>query len=173
MVRLPDDNRLRPTTARGTRTDIRISHEMGVEVLFSRTDVLDQRLEQPADLADPVGHGRAVEVDAFTGVDLRLPIERQVVGVLGDQHVRHGRLGRDATLDEAGGRRRLHHDLLARPAGIFRPARHDHPELGGHDVAVALIASSPDGQYASTQTVLTSMAEALAQADTQWSSPAC
>ncbi len=46
-------------------------------------------------------------------------------------------------------------------------------QLGGHDVAVALIASSPDGQYASTQTVLTSMAEALAQADTQWSSPAC
>ena len=43
----------------------------------------------------------------------------------------------------------------------------------GHDVAVALIASSPDGQYASTQTVLTSMAEALAQAETQWPSPAC
>ncbi|MCG7459787.1 hypothetical protein [Corynebacterium tuberculostearicum] len=46
-------------------------------------------------------------------------------------------------------------------------------QLGGHDVAVALIASSPDGQYASTQTVLTSMAEALAQAETQWPSPAC
>ena len=46
-------------------------------------------------------------------------------------------------------------------------------QLGGHDVAVALIASSPDGQYASTQNVLTSMAEALAQAETQWPSPAC
>ncbi|MBS5997821.1 MAG: hypothetical protein KIA11_07835 [Corynebacterium sp.] len=46
-------------------------------------------------------------------------------------------------------------------------------QLGGHDVAVALIASSPDGQYASTQKVLTSMAEALAQAETQWPSPAC
>lgn len=46
-------------------------------------------------------------------------------------------------------------------------------QLGGHNVAVALIASSPDGQYASTQTVLTSMAEALAQAETQWPSPTC
>ena len=46
-------------------------------------------------------------------------------------------------------------------------------QLDGHDVAVALIASSPDGQYASTQKVLTSMAEALAQAETQWPSPAC
>ena len=46
-------------------------------------------------------------------------------------------------------------------------------QLGGHDVAVAMIASAPDGQYASAQSVLTSMAEDLAQADTQWPNPAC
>jgi hypothetical protein len=34
----------------------------------------------------------------------------------------------------AGGRRRLHHNLLAGPAGVFRPADHDHAELGRHDV---------------------------------------
>ncbi|MDK7047687.1 hypothetical protein QP324_03750 [Corynebacterium sp. UMB0012] len=59
------------------------------------------------------------------------------------------------------------------PAGSYDVRQMGIVQLGGHDVAVALIASSPDGQYASTQTVLTSMAEALAQADTQWSSPAC
>ncbi|MDK8692745.1 hypothetical protein [Corynebacterium sp. MSK158] len=59
------------------------------------------------------------------------------------------------------------------PAGSYDVRQMGIVQLGGHDVAVALIASSSDGQYASTQTVLTSMAEALAQADSQWSSPAC
>ena len=59
------------------------------------------------------------------------------------------------------------------PAGSYDVRQMGIVQLGGHDVAVALIASSPDGQYASTQTVLTSMAEALAQAETQWPSPAC
>ena len=59
------------------------------------------------------------------------------------------------------------------PAGVYDVRQMGIVQLGGHDVAVALIASSPDGQYASTQTVLTSMAEALAQAETQWPSPAC
>ena len=43
VVRLPDDNILRPSTVRGSRADIRVSHEMGVEVYFSRQDVLDTR----------------------------------------------------------------------------------------------------------------------------------
>lgn len=59
------------------------------------------------------------------------------------------------------------------PAGAYDVRQMGIVQLGGHDVAVALIASSPDRQYASTQTVLTSMAEALAQAETQWPSPAC
>ena len=59
------------------------------------------------------------------------------------------------------------------PAGAYDVRQMGIVQLGGHDVAVALIASSPDGQYPSTQKVLTSMAEALAQAETQWPSPAC
>ena len=58
-------------------------------------------------------------------------------------------------------------------AGAYDVRQMGIVQLGGHDVAVALIASSPDGQYPSTQKVLTSMAEALAQAETQWPSPAC
>ena len=59
------------------------------------------------------------------------------------------------------------------PAGVYDVRQMGIVQLGGLDVAVALIASSPDGQYASTQTVLTSMAEALAQPETQWPGPAC
>ena len=60
---------------------------------------------------------------------LRLPIERQVPGVFGDQHRGDHRLGRQPALDQPLGRRRLHHRLLAGPAGIFGAVRHDHPEL--------------------------------------------
>ena len=59
------------------------------------------------------------------------------------------------------------------PAGAYDVRQMGIVRLGGHDVAVALIASSPDGQYASTQAVLTSIAEDLAQANTQWPSSAC
>lgn len=78
VVRLPDDNRLRPTTARGTRTDIRITHELGVEVLFSRTDVLDDRVDsemygqpkvQVFSMAKPV----SIPSCAFTFDSIHLP----------------------------------------------------------------------------------------------------
>lgn len=42
-VRLPNDDHMRPSTVRGSRAEIRIGHEMGVEVFFSREDVLDTR----------------------------------------------------------------------------------------------------------------------------------
>ena len=45
-----------------------------------------------------------------------------------------GSLGRDATLDQAGRRRRLDHPFLAAPAGVLRPPHHQDPELGRHDV---------------------------------------
>lgn len=59
------------------------------------------------------------------------------------------------------------------PAGAYDVRQMGIVQLGVHDVAVAMIASAPDGQYASAQSVLTSMAEDLAQADTQWPNPAC
>ncbi|WFD42290.1 hypothetical protein MPSI1_000932 [Malassezia psittaci] len=78
VVRLPDDNRLRPTTARGTRSDIRISHEMGVEVLFSRTDVIDQRQDsdlygQPKVQVFSVAKPVVIPSCAFTYDSIHLP----------------------------------------------------------------------------------------------------
>jgi hypothetical protein len=41
--------------------------------------------EQEGGAPDPVGQRRAVEADALAGEDLRLPVQRKVVGVLGDE----------------------------------------------------------------------------------------
>ncbi|PWN31330.1 uncharacterized protein FA14DRAFT_128354 [Meira miltonrushii] len=43
VMRLPDDNVIRPSTVRGSRAEIRVSHELGVEVFFSRKSVIDER----------------------------------------------------------------------------------------------------------------------------------
>jgi hypothetical protein len=65
---------------------------------------------------------------------LRLAIERQVVGVFGDQHMGDRRLGRQAALDQSRRRSGLHDDVLAGAAGVFGSADDEHPELGRHDV---------------------------------------
>ncbi len=90
--------------------------------------------QQEGGLAHPIGERGAVEDDALPGVDLGLAVERQVVGVFGHKHMGDGSLGRDAALHEPRGSRRLHHHLLASPAGVLRPARDDDAELGGQHV---------------------------------------
>jgi hypothetical protein len=84
--------------------------------------------------ADPVGQGRAIELDALAGIDLRLAVKRQMVGVLGDDHLRHQRLGRQAALDQPLRRRHLGDLALAGAAGILEPPRDDHLELRRHHV---------------------------------------
>lgn len=60
--------------------------------------------------------------------DLRLPIERKVIGVLGDQHLRQQRRRRQPTGDRPLGGRRLD-DRLAGAAGVLGPADADHAKL--------------------------------------------
>jgi len=57
-----------------------------------------------------------------------------VVGVFGHEDVRHGRVGRQPSFDQARRRSLLHHDLFAGPAAVLGPADDQHPELGRHDV---------------------------------------
>lgn len=45
ILRLPDDNTIRPSTVRGSRAEVKVTHEIGVEVYFSRLSVLDDREE--------------------------------------------------------------------------------------------------------------------------------
>ena len=85
------------------------------------------RPEQEGGAPDPVGQRRAVEDDTLAGEDLRLAVERQVVGVFGDEHLRDQRVGGQTALDQPG-------RCLAGAAGVARPADHQHPELHRHHV---------------------------------------
>ena len=83
---------------------------------------------------NPIRKGGAVEIDALAAIDLGLSIERQVVGIFADQHMRHCRLGGHAARDQTRRRSRLCNAVGAGPAGILRTAGDDDAELGGHDV---------------------------------------
>ena len=89
--------------------------------------------------ADPLRQRRALDLHAGAREDLRLPIERQMIGVLRHDDVGDEPLGRQPALDQPRRRRRLDDagdlvgaGLLARAAGELRPPRHDHGELGRH-----------------------------------------
>jgi hypothetical protein len=92
------------------------------------------RLQVESRPADPVGQRRAVERDPLAGIDLRLPIQWKMIGIFGDQNLRHRGLRRQAAFDQPGGCGHLDHHVLAGPAGIFGPAHHQHAELGRDDV---------------------------------------
>jgi hypothetical protein len=77
----------------------------------------------------PERQGGPLEDDALPRQDLRLAIQRQMIGVACHQHMGDHRLGWDAALDQPCRRRCLHHDACARPAGELRTPGHDHPKL--------------------------------------------
>ena len=85
-------------------------------------DGVGQRLQQRGGLADPVGERGAVEVEPVALEDLALAIERQVVGVLADQHMGEQARARAAALDGARRQRRLD-EALAAGAGQPRAGR--------------------------------------------------
>ena len=72
---------------------------VGKEMVGSE-DILAQPLVQgfqpPAGAADPAGQRRTRKIDAVPGKDLRLTIERRVIAILGDQHLREQRRRRHA-----------------------------------------------------------------------------
>ena len=72
---------------------------------------------QPAD-AHPLGHRRARDVHAAALVDLFLAVQRQVVVVLGDDHLGQQTWGWNALVDDLRGHRRGL-DRLAALAGVL------------------------------------------------------
>ena len=88
----------------------------------------------PGGPADPIGKRRAVEIDPLPLVDLRLAVQWQVIGILGDQNLGDGCFGRNTAFDQPGGSRSLNHDILAGPTGILRAAHDQHTEPGGDNV---------------------------------------
>ena len=91
----------------------------------------DQRGEQPGAGAHPVGQRRAFQLDAFAREDRALPVEREVVAVLGRDHVREQPGPGGAALDRPGEGGRLH-DRLAAAAGVLGPDLADDLETSWH-----------------------------------------
>jgi hypothetical protein len=73
-------------------------------------------------------------MDALAGINLRLPIQGQMIGVLRDQDMRDQRLGRDAAFDDARRSQRLHDRTLAGTAAVAGTACHQDAEGGRHDI---------------------------------------
>jgi hypothetical protein len=90
--------------------------------------------QMPGGASDPISERRAIKVYVLPLVDLRPAIQRQMIGVLGDQNLSDGCFGRNAAFDQPGGSRSLDDNILAGPAGILRAANNQHPELGRNDV---------------------------------------
>lgn len=96
--------------------------------------MVPKRRQPSGSPSDPVGERRAVELDVLTSEDLRLPIERQVIGILGDNDVRDERGGGHAAGDDTRHRGRLDDNALAGPAAIARTTGDQHPQGRRHDV---------------------------------------
>ena len=88
---------------------------------------VDQRAQQPRALPDPVGQRRPLQVDTGPLVDLALPIQRQMVGKLRDQHMGQ-QTGRGASAADRHLRRRRLGDALADTAREFWAHVADDPE---------------------------------------------
>ena len=78
-----------------------------------RQDALMDRPQMERSAPDPVGERRSVEAEALALVNLRLAVERQMVGVFGHEHMSDHRLGRQAATDQPRRRRRLDDAALA------------------------------------------------------------
>lgn len=95
-----------------------------------------QRLQFGGAAADPAGERRAFDFDAAARENLRLPIQRQMIGIFAHHDIGDETLGRQSAFDQARRGRRLDHAgdvvgtvLLAVPARILRPLGDDHAQL--------------------------------------------
>ena len=89
-------------------------------------DRLGEGGEQEFRLANPIGQRRAVEFDAFAGVDDGLAMQWHVVAVFGDHNMGDQAWPRPPALDRQRRHRRLH-DGLAGAAAQLRPDMHRSP----------------------------------------------
>src|SRR5271166_5726184 len=87
-------------------------------------------VQQEHRLADPVSQSRAIEFDAFTGVDAGLAVQRHMVAELRHQNLREQARARPTAFNRQAGHRRLH-DRLASTTAQLRADMTDHLEAGG------------------------------------------
>jgi len=66
-------------------------------------DVFGQRLQQGRCASDPVAERGAMQIDPLARVDPGLPLQRQTIAIIADQHVRHEAGTGAAAFDQARG----------------------------------------------------------------------
>ena len=84
--------------------------------------VVDDRLEVEAGSSCPIAQRRTIQLDALTGIDLGLPVERQLISELRGDYVGNERLGRQAARYDMLSRIRLNYGARATATGVFRTA---------------------------------------------------
>src|SRR6476620_611197 len=104
-------------------------HEETVSCRQIRAHTVSDRLQMEAGSACPVTQCRSIQPDALAGVDLGLPVERQVIAELRDDDLSDQRLGRQAAGHHVLGCMRLRHSFRTATAGVFRTTRHKHAQL--------------------------------------------
>ena len=112
----------------GDRGVIGMHSLSGADVL---ADGLGDRGHQPGGPADPVSQGRAIQLHALARVNIRLPVQGQVVAILGHHHVGEKRRAWAAALDGQAGHRRLADGLAVAAAQLGPHMDHDL-EVRGH-----------------------------------------
>ena len=91
-------------------------------------DRVGQGLKQRGHAPDPLGHGRAVEINPGTRVNLALPVQGQMVAIFRDQHMRQQARSGTPALDRQRRHRQLRH-RLAIAARELRSRMHDDFEV--------------------------------------------
>ena len=86
-----------------------------------------QRRQQSGGFADPVGQCRAIQIETVAPEDLALAIQRQVIGVFVDQHMREQTRARTPALDRARWQPGLA-EAIAAGASHPRPPRPAQPD---------------------------------------------
>lgn len=70
-------------------------------------------------MPDAIRERRPVEMDALVGMDLGLPMQRQMIGIFRHQHLGNGCLGRQTALDQPGWSFGLPDVVFTGATGVF------------------------------------------------------
>src|SRR5258708_11505834 len=116
----PEQRRLRLAGAGSKHWDRRV---IGVQLgcrQYMSAHLIDERCEQMAGSSHPVSKRRAIELDAFASIDLRLAIEGKMICILREQHMRQKTWPGQSPVYRSR-RRRCFDDHIALRAAQLRP----------------------------------------------------
>jgi hypothetical protein len=87
-------------------------------------------------------------MDALAGIDLGLPVQRQMIGIFRYQNLSDGGFGRQTALDQPGRSLGLHDALLTGATGVFGTPGEDNAELCWHHVQPLALVFADAMQFA-------------------------